>query len=139
DTLDRLLKAKKSDFFLSHASPLGVPFNNLRTSSGEEQRVARIEKNRAGSPCYKKFLMNNTEFTDKPICTASRQYQDLKEKQFEAGEIETDEMVKVLAKDCLCEGLSAPSILAAGETPRRKLSAVTICPGPNLAYFKGPF
>src|SRR5690606_21646290 len=22
---------------------------------------------------------------------------------------------------------------------RRKLSAVTICPGPNLAYFKGPF
>src|SRR5690606_12315584 len=35
DTLDRLLKAKKSDFFLSHASPLGVPFTKLRTSSGE--------------------------------------------------------------------------------------------------------
>ena len=29
--------------------------------------------------------------------------------------------------------------MAAGETPRRNLSAVTICPGPNLAYFKGTF
>ncbi|REG83042.1 hypothetical protein [Algoriphagus antarcticus] len=138
-TLDRLFKAKKSDFFLSHASPLGVPFHNLRTSSGEEQRQNRIEKNRSGSPCYKKFLMNNTEFTDKPICTASRQYQNLKAKQFEAGEIESEEMDKVKAKDCLCEGLSAPAILAASETPRRNLNAVTICPGPNLAYFKGTF
>ncbi|MEB2784318.1 hypothetical protein [Algoriphagus persicinus] len=139
DTLDRLLKAKKSDFYLSHASPLGVPFNNLRTSSGEEQRLARIERNRPGSPCYKKFLSNNTEFTDKPICTASRQYQDLKAKQLVAGEIDAEEMEKVRAKDCLCEGLSAPAILAAGETPRRNLTAVTICPGPNLAYFKGTF
>lgn len=139
DTLDKLFHAKKSDFYLSHASPLGVPFNNLRTSSGEEQRKARIDKNRAGSPCYKKFLMNNTEFTDKPICTASRQYQNLKAKQFEAGEINGDEMDKVLAKDCLCEGLSAPAILSQGETPRRNLTAVTICPGPNLAYFKGTF
>jgi len=139
DTLDKLFHAKKSDFYLSHASPLGVPFNNLRTSSGEIQRKARIENNRAGSPCYKKFLMNNTEFTEKPICSASRQYQNLKAKQFEAGEINGDEMEKVLEKDCLCEGLSAPAILSMGETPRRNLTAVTICPGPNLAYFKGTF
>jgi hypothetical protein len=46
---------------------------------------------------------------------------------------------EVLEKDCLCEGLSAPAILSSGETPRRNLSAVTICPGPNLAYFKGVF
>src|SRR5690606_22297841 len=83
--------------------------------------------------------MNNTEFTDKPICTSSRQYQDLKAKQFQAGEIGAEEMEKVKAKDCLCEGLSAPAILTAGETPRRNLKAVTICPGPNLAYFKGTF
>jgi hypothetical protein len=43
----------------------------------------------------------------------------------------------ILEKDCLCEGLSAPAILANGETPKRNLTAVTICPGPNLAYFKG--
>ncbi|MCE7053498.1 hypothetical protein LZF95_02330 [Algoriphagus sp. AGSA1] len=137
DTMRRLLRAKRTDYFLSHASPLGVPFNNLRTSSGEEQRISRIEKNRPGSPCYKKFLLNNTEFTEQPICTASRQYQNFKTKQFEAGEIHAEEMDIVKAKDCLCEGLGAPAILASGETPRRNLTAVTICPGPNLAYFNG--
>ncbi len=136
DTTQRLLRAKKTDYFLSHASPLGVPFNNLRTSSGEEQRINRIEKNRPGSPCYKKFLLNNTEFTEQPICTASRQYQNYKTKEFEAGKIHAEEMESVKAKDCLCEGLGAPAILASGEVPRRNLTAVTICPGPNLAYFK---
>ena len=48
-------------------------------------------------------------------------------------------MTEVLEKDCLCEGLGAPALLSAGETPRRNLKAVTICPGPNLAYFKGSF
>ncbi|MDN3688718.1 hypothetical protein [Cyclobacterium jeungdonense] len=139
ETLDRLLKAKKSDFYLSRASPLGVPFNNLRTSSGEEQRKGRIDKDRPGSPCYKKLLASNTEFTEKPICTASRQYQLLKIKQREAGGISASALEEILEKDCLCEGLGAPAILASGETPRRNLKAVTICPGPNLAYFKGAF
>jgi hypothetical protein len=35
--------------------------------------------------------------------------------------------------------LSASVILNQGEEPRRNLKAVTICPGPNLAYFKGVF
>jgi polyhydroxyalkanoate synthesis regulator phasin len=139
DTLQRIIQAKKSDFFLSQASPLGVPFNNLRTSSGEDQRKARIEKNRPGSPCYKKFLSFSTEFTEKPICTASRQYQNLKIKQKEAGAITQQDLDQILVKDCLCEGLSAPAILANGGEPKRKLNAVTICPGPNLAYFKGTF
>lgn len=138
-TIQKIIEAKKSDFFLSHASPLGVPFNNLRTSSGEQQRLERIEKGRPGSPCYKKFLTFSTEFTEKPICTASRQYQDLKSKLFNEGKVSQKEMNEILEKDCLCEGLSAPAILAQGETPRRNLKAVTICPGPNLAYFKGVF
>ncbi|EKB49945.1 hypothetical protein [Cecembia lonarensis] len=139
DTLQRLLKAKKSDFYLSHASPLGVPFNNLRISSGEDQRKARIAKNRPGSPCYKKFLTFSTEFSEKPICTASREYQHLKLKQLDRGEVGEQEVNEILEKDCLCEGLSAPALLSAGEQPRRNLNAVTICPGPNLAYFKGTF
>ncbi|PRY84563.1 hypothetical protein [Mongoliibacter ruber] len=139
DTLDRILEARKSDYYLSHASPLGVPFNNLRTSSGEEQRKSRIEKNRPGSPCYKKFLTFSTEFSDKPICTASRQYQNLKIKQFQSGGTTQSDLDDVLEKDCLCEGLSAPAILNAGAFPKRNLNAVTICPGPNLAYFKGTF
>ncbi|WP_339902834.1 hypothetical protein [uncultured Cyclobacterium sp.] len=139
NTFEKLLKAKKSDFYLSRASPLGVPFNNLRTSTAEAQRKERIAKGRPGSPCYKKLLSSNVEFTDKPICTASRQYQNLKIKQREAGEIADSELNEVLEKDCLCEGLGAPALLSAGETPRRNLNAVTICPGPNLAYFKGSF
>jgi hypothetical protein len=139
DTLQRIIKAKKSDYFLSHASPLGVPFNNLRTSSGEDQRKRRIENNRPGSPCYKKFLTFSTEFTEKPICTASRQYQNLKTKLFQNGAISKADLEETLAKDCLCEGLSAPAILANGGQPKRNLNAVTICPGPNLAYFKGFF
>jgi hypothetical protein len=139
DTLDRLIKSRKSDYYLSHASPLGVPFNNLRTSSGEEQRLSRIEKNRPGSPCYKKFLSFSTEFSAKPICTASREFQNLKTKQFAEGNTSLPELEEVLEKDCLCEGLSASVILNQGEEPRRNLKAVTICPGPNLAYFKGVF
>ncbi len=139
ETIQRIIEAKKSDFYLSHASPLGVPFNNLRTSSGEKQRLERIEKGRPGSPCYKKFLTFSTEFTEKPICTASRQYQVLKSKLFDQGKISQAELSEILEKDCLCEGLSAPAILAQGATPRRNLKAVTICPGPNLAYFKGVF
>jgi hypothetical protein len=139
ETIQRIIAAKKSDFYLSQASPLGVPFNNLRTSSGEDQRKARIEKGRPGSPCYKKFLSFSTEFTEKPICTASRQYQNLKMKLFAEGKVSKEDLDEVLEKDCLCEGLSAPAILAQGENPRRNLNAVTICPGPNLAYFKGKF
>ncbi len=139
ETIQKIIEAKKSDYFLSHASPLGVPFNNLRTSSGEKQRQERIEKGRPGSPCFKKFLTFSTEFTEKPICTASRQYQNLKSKAFHEGKVSQQEMTEILEKDCLCEGLSAPAILANGAAPRRNLNAVTICPGPNLAYFKSVF
>ncbi|MDN3670678.1 hypothetical protein QWY93_15245 [Echinicola jeungdonensis] len=141
ETLQKLVDAKKEDFYLSHASPLGVPFNNLRTSSAEKQRKERIAKNRPGSPCYKKVLSSNTEFTDQPICTASRQYQHLKLKQLKKDLGDNDQFQEkanqIMEKDCLCEGLGAPALLANGTQPPRNLNAVTICPGPNLAYFKG--
>ncbi|MCH7396960.1 hypothetical protein MM236_03130 [Belliella sp. DSM 107340] len=143
ETLEKLINAKKSDYYLSHASPLGVRFNNLRTSSAEDQRRQRVEKDRPGSPCYKKFLSFNTEFTEKPICTASRQYLNLKLKEMktkftDALDFEKN-TAKILEKDCLCEGLGAPVLLTNGEAPARNLKAVTICPGPNLAYFSGVF
>jgi len=138
-TLDQLLHARPQDYFLSHASPLGVPFHNFRPSSSEAQRKARIAKNRPGSACYKEFLRNNTEFTEIPICTASRQYQHLKIKQLKTLGLDPDtlqhEIDAVTEKDCLCEGLGAAAILNAGRTPAHKLEAVAICPGPNAAYF----
>jgi hypothetical protein len=47
------------------------------------------------------------------------------------------EFNKITEKDCLCEGLGA-AVLVKNEVPlSHKLSAVAICPGPNLAYFSG--
>lgn len=141
-TLQQLANAKPQDYFLSDASPLGVPFHNFRKSSAESQRKERISNDRAGSPCYKKYLISNTEFTELPICTASRQYQHLKKKQLlslEYADQTSDEMEKLEAKDCLCEGLTASALLKNKVKPPRNLSAVTICPGPNLAWFSGTF
>jgi hypothetical protein len=143
ETVNNMANAKKEDYFLSHASPLGVPFNNFRHSSGEEQRLMRIIKNRPGSPCYKKFLSTNTEFTAEPICESSREFIHNKIKQIEASEIsfeEKNEKINFInERDCLCEGLGVAALLKHDITPAHKLTAVTICPGPNLAYFSGIF
>lgn len=143
ETLEVLVNARQEDYYLSNASPLGVPFHNLRTTSSEKLRKERIAKNRPGSPCYKKFLSFDTEFTDQPICTASRQYQHLKLKQLEeelgAGEEYDRAAEKVTEKECLCHGLGASAIIANEGKPPKKLDAVTICPGPNLAYFSDTY
>lgn len=142
-TIEQLAAAKKEDYYLSHASPLGVPFNNFRKSTAEQQRVQRIDKGRPGSPCYKKMLVSNTEFTAEPICTASRLYQHLKIKQLKEQKLPDEqynaEYNKIIEKDCLCEGLTAPALLKEDIPVPHNLTAVTICPGPNLAYFSGIF
>lgn len=143
DTLQKLVTAKQEDYYLSDASPLGVPFNNLRTSTSEKQRKMRIDKHRPGSPCYKKYLSFDTEFTDKPICTASRQYQKMKIDEINTRAIEAEKkevlINKLMEKDCLCEGLGVAALLKNNVKPAHKLTAVTICPGPNLAFFSGVF
>lgn len=143
DTLQQLAQARKEDYYMSYASPLGIPFNNFRKSTSEQQRLKRIQKGRPGSPCYKKFLVTNTEFTERPICTASRQYQHLKIKQLESLNLDAEvlqaEIDNVTAKDCLCEGLGASALINEGIHPAHGLTAVAICPGPNLAYFSNTF
>lgn len=142
-TLQQLATAQPEDYFLSNASPLGVPFHNFRKSSSEEQRKQRIANGRAGSPCYKKYLTADTEFTELPICTASRQYQQLKEKQLVTSGKQEDvikfELKKLGEKDCLCEGLTSSARIKNNMRLTHKLSAVTICPGPNLKWFSGTF
>ncbi|MBL7836300.1 MAG: hypothetical protein JNM67_02180, partial [Bacteroidetes bacterium] len=142
-TLEKLIKAQQEDYYLSHASPLGVPFNNLRGSSSDTQRRKRIEAGKPGSPCYKKFLSFNTEFTDKPICTASRQYQHKKiqkiREEYGNTAIADRKVESVLEKDCLCEGLGSSALQVHGISHDYGLDAVAICPGPNLAYFSGVF
>ncbi len=139
ETRQMLASAQNEDFYLSDASPLGIPFNNLRRSTSEQQIQRRIEDGKPGSPCTKKFLCSNTEFTQRPICTASRQYQDLKIKQLKDSNLpqsEIDgEIQKVTEKACLCEDLAAPALINSDPGTSKKNHAVAICPGPNLAYF----
>lgn len=142
-TLDKLIVAEQSDFYISGSSPLGVPFNNFRGSSAEILRLERIRKGRPGSPCKKKYLVSNTEFTDKPICTASREYQSLKLKELDKQKLPTAEYKKefdnITEKACLCEGLATSVYIKNNMLKPREERAVSICPGPNLAYFSGKY
>jgi len=143
ETLELLVNACKDDFYISSSSPLGIPFNNFSKSTSEIQRLERIAKGRPGSPCVKKFLSTNTEFTELPICTASREYQNLKIKQLkseglEPGAFQT-KFDEITEKICLCEGLAAPAYLKNGILKPKESRAVAICPGPNIAYFSGKF
>lgn len=142
-TLNALANARKEDYYLSNSSPLGIPIHSFRKSTSELQRLTRIEKGRPGSPCYKKYLSTNTEFTEKPICTASREYQNLKIKQLQSFEYDQENYdqayQKIIEKDCLCEGLGESSRIKNDIDSKHKLTAVAICPGPNLAYFRGTY
>jgi hypothetical protein len=143
DTLAKLTSATERDYYLSNASPLGILFNNFKQSSSELQKISRIENNRPGSPCTKKFLCSNTEFTDQPICTASREYQNLKIKQLNALHLPETEYKNafnvITEKICLCEGLCSAAYLKYNIAKPKENTAVAICPGPNLAYFKKTF
>lgn len=139
DTLQRLVKAEEKDVYLSDVSPLGVPFHNLRESASERNKREQIAAGRPGSPCPLAHLVSNTEFTPQPICTASRQYQNLKLSQLKkAGMTETELKAKtaeVTAKACICSDLGdAVYSLRQIEKPGNRIYPA-ICPGPNIAYF----
>jgi hypothetical protein len=139
ETLKELTNATEADFYLSGASPLGILFNNFKNSSIEKQRIQRLEKGRPGSPCKKKYLVSNTEFTEQPICTASREYQHLKIKQLQSLHLPDEEYQQqeamVTEKICLCEGLCSSAYIKYGISKPKENIAVAVCPGPNLVYF----
>ncbi|MGB8704583.1 MAG: hypothetical protein WCD31_06115 [Gillisia sp.] len=139
NTLDLLTRSKEKDVVLSKASPLGVGFNYLKGTTAETERQNRIEKEKPGSPCTEKLLVSNTEFTKTPICTASRKYQRLKLKNLEAQDLPKSEYQRqreeVLAKECLCVGLSNSAAINYKVPFLKKQPAVTICPGPNIVNF----
>jgi len=138
-TIKELAKAEENDLYLSNISPLGVPFNSLRTASATIKKIERAKKGRPGSSCPKGYLVYNTEFTDRPICTASRQYQYLKLKALDEQNLPKPEYKKlynnIIAPECLCVGLSEPAIITHQIDYKIKDNGVTVCPGPNLAYF----
>ncbi len=139
ETLQRLCEAGEDDIYLSDVSPLGVPFSNLRTSSKEIEKADRIKDGKPGAPCIKKFLVSNKEYSEKPACTASISYVNKKTTDLKSNannlEDYQKELDKTTEKVCLCVGLAA-SVLKVNNIDTPKISmAVSVCPGPNLAYY----
>lgn len=139
NTLELLSKATGEDVFISNYSPLGVPFYYLKGTTGDLQKHRFIADGNPGSSCPEKFLQFNTEFTDKPICTASKKYQSLKLEQLATLDLPDTEKEErragIMAKDCLCVGLSNAASLHYNEQFLKNNKAVNICPGPNIANF----
>ena len=138
-TLEKLMGATEKDLYLSNISPLGVPFNSLRGNTKDVEKEALIAKGRPGSSCPRKFVSLNNEFTDKDICVASRQYQHLKLKQLEAQGLpekeHKEQYGKIVDKSCICVGLGTSVLLVNNIDTRVEGTGVSICPGPNMAYF----
>ncbi len=138
-TLELLAKSKENDVVRSKASPLGVEFYYLKGTTAETERLDRIKKGKPGSPCTEKLLESNTEFTTTPICTASTKYQKLKLEQLKTLDLPEKEYNQqredVLSKECLCIGLSNAAPTSYEVPFLKKLTAVTICPGPNIVNF----
>lgn len=134
--LRKLCEAGERDVYLSNSSPLGVPFWNLRNSASEETRRERVRAGRPGSLCRKGFLTFNTEYSQKPLCVASRAYQSLKIKEL-ASEGWPPEALSaleqgVVAKACICDDLAGGATVKLGIQPD---AATAVCPGPNIVNF----
>ncbi|MCK0189582.1 hypothetical protein [Arenibacter sp. F20364] len=138
-TLEKLVAAKEEDLYLSDISPLGVPFHNLRGNTKDLEKFKNIDKDRPGSSCPKKFVALNKTYSDKGLCTASRQYQHLKIKELDALGLPEKEYTgkfnKITEKSCTCVGLGTSALLAYGLDTKTEGSGVSICPGPNMAYY----
>ncbi len=136
-SLQQLIDAGESDIYLSEASPLGVPFWSLRTSASEEHRRQRIANGKPGSACPKGYLVSSSEFTNAPICTASRAYQRRKLEDIALSPGTAMEKRRaqesVVAKACICHDL-AGCVTGPADIDPKATSAV--CCGPNAAYFK---
>ncbi|MCP4292396.1 MAG: hypothetical protein GY780_11255 [bacterium] len=136
DHLKKIQVAGENDVHLSGASPLGVPFWCLKTSSSEEHRRELIDDGKPGSRCPKGFLASNTEFTKAPICTASRAYQRRKLKALEECELtpvqrDFEEQV-IKDKACICHDLAGSATVPYGIDPD---ASTAVCCGPNTVYF----
>jgi hypothetical protein len=138
-TIKTLKKATEKDLYLSDISPLGVPFNSLRGNTNEIIKNKRIDNNKAGSSCPKKFLVSNTDYTDKSICTASKKFQTIKLNELKLEDLSFTDYTKkfnqITAKTCLCEGLSNAALIKNNIKHKGEEQGVAICPGPNMAYF----
>jgi hypothetical protein len=138
-TMFQLSDAKEDDLYLSNISPLGVPFNSLRGNTKDIEKMNLAEQGKAGSLCPKRYLSFNSEFTEKPICTASYRYQRHKLIKLESEDLIANEhqnkAEQITDKSCLCVGLGTSALLKYNLDTKVEGKGVSVCPGPNMAYF----
>jgi hypothetical protein len=139
DTLQKLSAATEDDLYLSDVSPLGVPFNNLRNNNSDLEKQRRVQSNRPGSACPKGYLVSNVEFTERPICSASRQYQKLKIDQLESLNLNPavfqKKYAEIVQKACICNDLAESPLINHHIEKKGVKRFTAVCPGPNMAYF----
>ena len=138
-TMEQLVQAKEADIYLSNISPLGVPFNSLRGNTKDIEKLNRIKSGKPGSPCPKRYVALNNEFNEQGLCTASASFQ--KKKIAELGKMGLTpdkyllEYDKIVEKSCTCVGLGTSALIAHGVDTKTEGPGVSVCPGPNMAYF----
>ncbi|MCK5775461.1 MAG: hypothetical protein KAH25_04760 [Bacteroidales bacterium] len=139
NTRQQLMDSKEEDLYLSGISPLGVPFNNMRGNTKDLEKQKWIEEGKPGSFCPKQFVKLNTEITEKAICTASFQFQHLKIKALKELDLTALEYKKqydkITEKSCVCVGLGTSAMLAHDIPTDGIGDGVSVCPGPNIAYY----
>ncbi len=137
-TRELLRRAGDKDLYISDVSPLGVPFNNVHNTGSEIWTRNRVKNGKPGSPCRKAFLVLNTEFTERPICLASRKYEKKKLEEIDNMEIPADEKEKlradVVVKQCICDQLGNGALIELGIA-EEKDAPQSICPGTVIAWF----
>ena len=135
--LRKLSEATEDDVYLSAASPLKVPFWNLRTSASEETRRKNILEGKPGSVCPKGHgAIFDVEFTEIPECIAARRYVTQKVDSLEKQDLAEDQrdwlMEDALAKSCICHDLSGGATIKLGID----LNATPcVCCGPGIVNF----
>ena len=138
-TRNKLREAREDDLYLSDISPLEIPFSNLKNNSKDLAKLSLIAAGRPGSSCLKGYLANNKEFTERAICTGSSQYQQLKIAELDKEGLSPAEyekaFEKIVNKTCLCVGIGTSALLVNNLDTRDEGDGVSVCPGPNMAYF----
>ncbi len=138
-TMNQLIDAREDDLYLSNISPLGIPFNSMRGNTKDLEKSNLILRGKPGSTCPKKYVALNNEFANTSMCIASRRYQNLKIKALKEENLSPEQFSirynKIVEKACTCVGLGTSALLAHNIETKVEGSGVSVCPGPNMAYF----
>ncbi|MFT7198343.1 MAG: hypothetical protein ACI83W_002721 [Marinoscillum sp.] len=139
ETLNVLAGAGEKDIYNSDVSPLGVSYSTVRGTSGDRMKGARISAGKPGSPCVLKHLAMDTTYKAAGTCVASISFQKRKIKELKDQNLSQEAYdaayAKITEKECLCDGLAVSFLKNFGIMDKSNFDGVSVCPGPNLAYF----